>query len=169
MVEARGVEPLSEKLSTRLSTSVADYLKFPFPSPSRQGHGSGSFINPAGRKALTGSFPTLNDARIRNGKFSRANGRQRYAATAKVLLSVTLYCSRFLRSTGLRLAYPASTIPVETGTPPSSADNLRLLYCTRVISSASISKQVQKIKRTEIILRRFRATDHFGCPIRMEQ
>ena len=57
LVEARGVEPLSENLSTRLSTSVDGGLTFPPRSPRRQGQRFSSFINPACGKAYAGSFP----------------------------------------------------------------------------------------------------------------
>lgn len=64
LVEVRGVEPLSEDLSTRISPSAAVVQVFPFLLPRRRGNRSGSFIDPASRKALAGSFPILNDARI---------------------------------------------------------------------------------------------------------
>lgn len=59
MVEAGRVELPSENPSTRLSTSVAVVLKFPFRGSRRQDPRSGSFINPVRLKALTDSFPTL--------------------------------------------------------------------------------------------------------------
>ena len=113
LVEARGIEPLSENLSTGPSTSVVDDLKFPPRSPHQQGRRFGSFINPACGKAYAGWFPTLMtpvSAVVGNG------GRTVtaiYAATGTVFFA-SYYLSRFLRSTGLRLAYPASMIPVET-------------------------------------------------------
>ena len=46
MVEARGVEPLSENLSARLSTSVVGVLTFPPPHPHQQGYGFSSLLIP---------------------------------------------------------------------------------------------------------------------------
>ena len=51
LVEAGRVELPSENLSTRPSTSVAVVFKFPFRGSQRQDPRSGSFINPARRKA----------------------------------------------------------------------------------------------------------------------
>lgn len=59
MVEARGVEPLSENLSARLSTSVVDDLTFPYLRPHQQGRRLSSLLNPARAETLSGWFPTL--------------------------------------------------------------------------------------------------------------
>ncbi len=59
MVEPRGVEPLSENLSTRPSTSVAYVLTFPPSGPRKQGPHFSSFIDPTRGKAYAGWFPTL--------------------------------------------------------------------------------------------------------------
>lgn len=42
MVEARGVEPLSEKRAAQLSPSTADAFTFPPPAAGRQAAGFGS-------------------------------------------------------------------------------------------------------------------------------
>ena len=56
MVEARGVEPLSENLSARLSTSVVGVLTFPQPHPHQQGYGFSSLLSPPGpRHSQAGS------------------------------------------------------------------------------------------------------------------
>ena len=44
MVEARGVEPLSERMSEGLSTSVVFDLEFPVRRAQRPAQNSGSFI-----------------------------------------------------------------------------------------------------------------------------
>ena len=44
MVEARGVEPLSENPSAQPSTRVVYLLKFPRPTAGKQADGFGSFI-----------------------------------------------------------------------------------------------------------------------------
>lgn len=59
LVEARGVEPLSENPSAALSTSVDGNLKFPPSRPCRQGRAFSSFMNPTCVKAFAGWFPTL--------------------------------------------------------------------------------------------------------------
>lgn len=56
LVEARGVEPLSENLFTRLSTSVVDILTFPLPHSYRQDYGfSRLLIPPGSSQARVGS------------------------------------------------------------------------------------------------------------------
>ena len=57
MVEARGVEPLSENKSAGLSPSAVDDFTFPLPHARQQAYGFSSFISPAYRKALVRSFP----------------------------------------------------------------------------------------------------------------
>ena len=44
LVEARGVEPLSENPFMQLSTRVVYLLKFPHPSADKQADGIGSFM-----------------------------------------------------------------------------------------------------------------------------
>lgn len=51
VVEARGIEPLSENPKTQVSPSAVRVLKFPSPHAHGQAYGSGSFIMPARRKA----------------------------------------------------------------------------------------------------------------------
>ncbi len=57
VVEARGVEPLSENPLTRLSPGAAFAFTFPLAHTQRQVYAVSSFINPVCRKALAGSFP----------------------------------------------------------------------------------------------------------------
>ena len=59
MVEARGVEPLSEDSATRASPSAVCVLKFPHARAHRQARAIGSFMNPTCGKAYAGWFPTL--------------------------------------------------------------------------------------------------------------
>ena len=58
MVEARGIEPLSEDSSLWFSPSASSVLGFPRPNASRRAYGFGSFIMPACGKAYAGPFPT---------------------------------------------------------------------------------------------------------------
>ena len=51
MVEARGVEPLSEDQTARISPSAVCVLTFPPPVSHRRDAGFSSFINPTRRKA----------------------------------------------------------------------------------------------------------------------
>ena len=65
LVEARGVEPLSENLSSCVSTGVALELimpRWPFPlqCPRRQGHRFSSFINAAVPQSLSTAVPVFN-------------------------------------------------------------------------------------------------------------
>ena len=62
MVEARGVEPLSENLVIGASPSAVLDLKFPLPSAQGQAHGVGSFMSADLRQSLGRSVPRLNDA-----------------------------------------------------------------------------------------------------------
>ena len=59
IVEARGVEPLSEDSATRASPSAVCVLKFPHARAHRQARAIGSFMNPTCGKAYAGWFPTL--------------------------------------------------------------------------------------------------------------
>ena len=59
MVEARGIEPLSEKLSTRFSTSVVGALGLSLPHAHRRAYGSGSLKIPPQVRQACGWFPTL--------------------------------------------------------------------------------------------------------------
>lgn len=88
MVEVRGVEPLSEDLSTRISPSAAAVQVFPFLLPRRRGNRSGSFIDPASRKALAGSFPILNDARICNDRSLQADALRYLSSNGKCVIVV---------------------------------------------------------------------------------
>ena len=88
LVEVRGVEPLSEDLSTRISPSAAAVQVFPFLLPRRRGNRSGSFIDPASRKALAGSFPILNDARICNDRSLQADALRYLSSNGKCVIVV---------------------------------------------------------------------------------
>ena len=73
LVEARGVEPLSENLLARLSTSVAYVLKFPLRGSHGQDPRFGSFIKSHMPQSLSMLVPHLNDARIRRRGQLRAD------------------------------------------------------------------------------------------------
>ena len=75
MVEARGVEPLSENPLTEPSTSVVAVLVFPLPSARRQAHGFGSFIKSRLRQSLRRLVPHINHARLPQS-WATAGGRQ---------------------------------------------------------------------------------------------
>ena len=60
MVEARGVEPLSEIISTRASTGVATALAFPRHNAQWQALCLGSFINPVLPQSFGRMVPAFN-------------------------------------------------------------------------------------------------------------
>lgn len=62
VVEARGVEPLSENPRNQASPSAVCVLGFPLSSPRRQGHEFGSFIKSGLPQSLSKFVPRLNDA-----------------------------------------------------------------------------------------------------------
>lgn len=59
MVEPRGVEPLSEDQTSKVSPSAVYVLTFPPSDSHRQDSDFSSFINPAARKALDSWFPAF--------------------------------------------------------------------------------------------------------------
>ena len=63
VVEARGVEPLSESSKVRLSPGAERVFK-PFPSihPRAQGRTCGSFIIPSPAQSFAEAVPLVNDA-----------------------------------------------------------------------------------------------------------
>lgn len=75
MVESRGVEPLSENLSARLSPSAADHFRFPRPIPYRQGMGFGSFIKSHLPQSLGRLVPHIDDAGYRSRGKRRADAQ----------------------------------------------------------------------------------------------
>ena len=116
LVEARGIEPLSENPSDGLSPSAAVVLHFPQGTARRRAEPLGSFMLQAPPQSFGGLVPHGDDAR------DRIVGPP--VRTAAVTQREPVRCwrlclsSRLLRSSGLRLAYPSSVIPVETSTPP---------------------------------------------------
>ena len=73
MVEARGIEPLSEDRITGISPSAGRILDFPCPSACERAMGLGSFILPASPQSLGGPVPHINDAACQS--------RERFGAT----------------------------------------------------------------------------------------
>ena len=73
MVEARGIEPLSEDRITGFSPSAGRILDFPCPSACERAMGLGSFILPASPQSLGGPVPHINDAACQS--------RERFGAT----------------------------------------------------------------------------------------
>ena len=59
MVEARGVEPLSENPMIRISPSAVCVLTFPPPPSRRQDDGLSRFINPTRGKSYPGWYPAF--------------------------------------------------------------------------------------------------------------
>ena len=73
VVEARGIEPLSEDRITGFSPSAERILDFPCPSACERAMGLGSFILPASPQSLGGPVPHINDAACQS--------RERFGAT----------------------------------------------------------------------------------------
>ena len=73
VVEARGIEPLSEDRITGFSPSAGRILDFPCPSACERAMGLGSFILPASPQSLGGPVPHINDAACQS--------RERFGAT----------------------------------------------------------------------------------------
>lgn len=73
LVEARGIEPLSEDRITGFSPSAGRILDFPCPSACERAMGLGSFILPASPQSLGGPVPHINDAACQS--------RERFGAT----------------------------------------------------------------------------------------
>ena len=73
VVEARGIEPLSEDRITGFSPSAGRILDFPCPSACERAMGLGSFILPDSPQSLGGPVPHINDAACQS--------RERFGAT----------------------------------------------------------------------------------------
>ena len=73
MVEAGGVEPPSENPLAGFSPSAVGALGFPSRGALRQALRYGSFIKSGLRQSLRRFVPYPDDARIRSGKFPRAD------------------------------------------------------------------------------------------------
>ena len=120
VVEARGIEPLSEDRITGFSPSAGRILDFPCPSACERAMGLGSFILPASPQSLGGLVPHINDAEHPGRGKSGVDG-QHYAAASSKLDSLLFAVIAFpvfdaVQGRGSLLKFP--TIPVETSTPP---------------------------------------------------
>ena len=90
MVEARGFEPLSEKLSYQLSTSVAFYFILSFAGAKKHAPGRDSLVLRDGIRGIDRARSPLNDALIRAAVLP-----VRTAAAIKQLLKQFCCCYLF--------------------------------------------------------------------------
>ena len=74
MVEARGVEPLSEDQTAKTSPSAVCVLTFPPPDSRRRDAGLSSFINSHPSQSLNGLVPCIDDAGDLRRRRLRADG-----------------------------------------------------------------------------------------------
>ena len=74
MVEARGVEPLSEDQTAKTSPSAVCVLTFPPPDSRRRDAGLSSFINSHPSQSLNGLVPCIDDAGYLRRRRLRADG-----------------------------------------------------------------------------------------------
>ena len=74
MVEARGVEPLSEDQTAKTSPSAVCVLTFPPPDSHRRDAGFSSFIKSHPSQSLNGLVPCIDDAGGLRRRRLRADG-----------------------------------------------------------------------------------------------
>ena len=74
MVEARGVEPLSEDQTAKASPSAVCVLTFPLPDSRRRDAGFSSFIKSHPSQSLNGLVPCIDDAGDLRRRRLRADG-----------------------------------------------------------------------------------------------
>ena len=74
MVEARGVEPLSEDQTAKASPSAVCVLTFPPPDSRRRDAGFSSFIKSHPSQSLNGLVPCIDDAGYLRRRRLRADG-----------------------------------------------------------------------------------------------
>ena len=109
MVEARGIEPLSEDSATQVSPSTGSVLNFPWSNAHSQAYDLGSFMIPTTPQSLSGSVPHINDA--------GDSSRERLSPTRCIKQRKQIrYCQlilsfRLLRDQKTRLASRASDDP----------------------------------------------------------
>ena len=120
MVEARGVEPLSENPRIRCSPSAVCALTFPPPRSRRQDRGMSSFIKSHPGQSLAGLVPRFYDAGdLRRGRLKAgAHGirpRERNYSYCQLMFNFPL-----IGSSGLPLADRTLQIPVEAIFAPMS-------------------------------------------------
>ena len=146
MVEARGVEPLSENPRTRASPSAVCDLTFPLPDSRRQDSGFSSFIKSRRSQSLERLVPCLNDAGYLRRRKLRADVRGlrprklRYRSCQFILVPVVEAVQ------GCRSLLKSSRSPSKPNTPPykmrraqSSIGRrpMRSLMCRSMSRSAS--------------------------------
>ena len=120
VVEARGVEPLSENPRIRCSPSAVCALTFPPPRSRRQDRGMSSFIKSHPGQSLAGLVPSFYDAGdLRRGRLKAgAHGirpRERNYSYCQLMFNFPL-----IGSSGLPLADRTLQIPVEAIFAPMS-------------------------------------------------
>ena len=120
VVEARGVEPLSENPRIRCSPSAVCALTFPPPRSRRQDRGMSSFIKSHPGQSLAGLVPRFYDAGdLRRGRLKAgAHGirpRERNYSYCQLMFNFPL-----IGSSGLPLADRTLQIPVEAIFAPMS-------------------------------------------------
>ena len=74
VVEARGVEPLSEDQTAKASPSAVCVLTFPLPDSRRWDAGFSSFIKSHPSQSLNGLVPCIDDAGYLRRRRLRADG-----------------------------------------------------------------------------------------------
>ena len=116
LVEARGIEPLSENSGLQVSPSAGRVLKFPLTNAPCRAFAVGSFMIPASSQSFDAPVPHINDAeglsreRLRSTRCIKQRKQIRYC---QFDLIPRFYA---VRVRGSLLICP--TIPVETSTPP---------------------------------------------------
>ena len=136
-METRGIEPLSEKSSSRLSTSVSRLLKFPLPDAGAQASGSGIFF-------IYGRFKRKPAAHIYHcvtpatRPWCSVKGRSRtQAARATLLLLAFIFKLRLLERYRTSARLSRLRLPVETFTSPYQPIALPFDFSALSISRAA--------------------------------
>ncbi|GEM_PF-3365050 len=111
VVEVRGVEPLSENLSTKTSPITVCYLTFPPTDVSRHTSALSSFINLFTAQSFAEKVPCLFDAGCLSSRLPKTDGRQIRQ------LKELRYCLLFFKNLGSLDDYPASMAISDSKSP----------------------------------------------------
>ena len=134
MVEARGVEPLSENRPTRLSPSALGIFHSLARAPAQRVPGLvASSLAVKGSKLSPNRAPPNGVSAPPGGQGGRNVAALRCECDF-VFVRVYFFCRLLSQFRRLRLAYPASRVPVETVTPPCTC------YFCRSRNARSISR-----------------------------